>query len=139
MSNGNQLVIDYDKFCRKCKFYSSSLQNGVLCGIDHQKPNFIEKCKNFILDPEREKKVDYQIKKQENSKINENSGFFAPEKKGIKSGALGGIIMIAIAVLWFGLGYMAGYIFYYPPILFLIGVYALIKGIITGNLKGENH
>ena len=47
--------------------------------------------------------------------------------------------MIAIAVLWFGLGYMAGYIFYYPPILFLIGVYALIKGIITGNLKGENH
>ncbi len=64
-------------------------------------------------------------------------GFFAPEKRGIQKGIAGGIAMIVIAVVWFIAGYAAGYIFYYPPILLLIGIYALIKGIITGNVKGE--
>ena len=45
--------------------------------------------------------------------------------------------MMAIAVIWFFAGYGAGYIFFYPPILFLIGLYAFIKGIVTGNLSGR--
>ena len=59
------------------------------------------------------------------------------EKKGIRKGVLGGLAMMAIAVIWFIVGYGAGYIFFYPPILFLIGVYAFFKGIITGNLNGK--
>ena len=43
-------------------------------------------------------------------------GFFAPEKKGISYGVVGGIIMMAIAVVWFVVGYSLGWIFYYPPI-----------------------
>jgi hypothetical protein len=64
-------------------------------------------------------------------------GFFGPEKRGIQKGIVGGIVMIVIAVVWFAAGYAAGIIFYYPPILLLIGLYALIKGIITGNVSGE--
>ncbi|MFT5617355.1 MAG: hypothetical protein ACI85I_000572 [Arenicella sp.] len=45
--------------------------------------------------------------------------------------------MIAIAIVWFVLGYMAGYIFYYPPILFLVGVFALVKGVIERNVSGK--
>ena len=68
---------------------------------------------------------------------NDGGGFFAPEKKGIEKGVSGGIIMMAIAAIWFGLGYKAGYIFFYPPILFLIGVFAFLKGLITMNFAGE--
>jgi hypothetical protein len=46
--------------------------------------------------------------------------------------------MMIIAVVWFVAGFAAGIIFYYPPILFLIGLFALVKGIFTGNLAGED-
>jgi hypothetical protein len=61
---------------------------------------------------------------------------FAPEKAGIDKGVVGGIAMIVIAAVWFFGGLAAGYIFYYPPILALIGIYAVIKGLTTGNLAG---
>lgn len=66
-----------------------------------------------------------------------DTGFFAPEKKGISKGVLGGLAMMVIAVVWFVAGYAAGYIFFYPPVLFVIGLYALLKGILTGNLAGK--
>ncbi|MCU0646117.1 MAG: hypothetical protein MUC94_17900, partial [bacterium] len=79
-----------------------------------------------------------QVKQATVSKTKvKDGGFFAPEKRGIQKGIVGGIAMIVIAVVWFVAGYAAGYIFYYPPILLVIGLYALIKGIITGNIRGE--
>jgi hypothetical protein len=45
--------------------------------------------------------------------------------------------MIVIAVVWFVGGLSAGVIFFYPPILALIGIYALVKGLATGNIAGE--
>lgn len=63
--------------------------------------------------------------------------FFAPEKRGIKKGVLGGAIMMVIAIVWFVAGWAAGVIFFYPPILFIIGLFALIKGLVTGNLAGK--
>lgn len=64
-------------------------------------------------------------------------GLFAPEKKGIQAGVLGGVTMIAISLVWFFGGLAAGIIFYYPPILFVIGLFALIQGLMTGNLAGK--
>ena len=46
----------------------------------------------------------------------------------INSGVVGGILMILIAIVWFVGGLMAGYIFFYPPILAVIGFIAIIKG-----------
>ena len=42
-------------------------------------------------------------------------------------GTAGGIAMMAITVVWFFGGLAAGYIFYYPPILFCVALYALFK------------
>lgn len=67
----------------------------------------------------------------------EDSGFFAPERAGIANGITGGLAMIGIAVVWFFAGKAMGYIFYYPPILGAIGVYALLKGLFTGNVSGK--
>ena len=81
---------------------------------------------------------DLKESKPETSKQKKKGGgIFDPEKKGIEKGVVGGLTMMAIAVIWFVAGYAAGYIFYYPPILFLIGVFALVKGLITGNISGK--
>jgi hypothetical protein len=44
------------------------------------------------------------------------------------SGVVGGLLMIVIAAVWFGLGYSAGRIFIYPPILACIGLVSIVKG-----------
>jgi predicted amidophosphoribosyltransferase len=64
-------------------------------------------------------------------------GFFATEKRMIKKGVSGGIIIMTIAVIWFFAGKAAGYIFYYPPILFCIGLFAFFRGLVKGNLIGD--
>ena len=69
----------------------------------------------------------------------EDRGFFAAEKKGISAGVVGGLVMIAIAVVWFFGGMAVGIIFFYPPILAVIGIFALIKGLATGNVSGERN
>lgn len=38
-------------------------------------------------------------------------GFFEPEKAGIRKGVLGGLAMMAIAVIWFFVGLGMGFIF----------------------------
>jgi len=81
---------------------------------------------------------DLKESKPETSKQKKKGGgIFDPEKKGIEKGVVGGLTMMGIAIIWFVAGYAAGYIFYYPPILFLIGVFALVKGLITGNISGK--
>jgi len=47
----------------------------------------------------------------------------------INAGLVGGVAMILIAVVWFVVGLMAGYIFFYPPILLVIGIIAMVKGL----------
>jgi len=64
-------------------------------------------------------------------------GYFEAEKKGIQKGMLGGFVMMVIAVVWFVVGWALGFIFFYPPILFLIGLYSFIKGAATGNFAGK--
>jgi hypothetical protein len=44
----------------------------------------------------------------------------------------GGIIMMIIAVLWFVLGLKAGFICFFPPVLFVVGLIAVIRGLSGG-------
>lgn len=54
-------------------------------------------------------------------------------KKGLDSWGTGkivtGIAMMAGAVVWFFGGLLAGVIFFYPPVMFVLGLVALINGI----------
>ena len=43
----------------------------------------------------------------------------------------GGVGMMVGAVVWFVLGWMAGRIFFYPPILFVMGIVAVGKGLMA--------
>ncbi len=50
----------------------------------------------------------------------------------MNAGVVGGVLMMLIAIAWFVGGLAVGYIFFYPPILFVIGLIALIKGLAGG-------
>ncbi len=52
-----------------------------------------------------------------------------PSRSGvtISSGVLGGAAMMLGAVVWFVVGWAAGVIFFYPPILFLIGLFTFVR------------
>lgn len=47
------------------------------------------------------------------------------------AGVLGGLAMMVIAVLWFVGGLAGGIIFFYPPVLFVLGLAAFIGGLVN--------
>ncbi len=53
---------------------------------------------------------------------------FAPEMAVLSMGRIGGLVLVVVAVVWFVWGYAEGYIFYYPPVLALIGLYGIVTG-----------
>jgi hypothetical protein len=63
------------------------------------------------------------------------SGFdFSPERRMSNAGVVLGLVMIVGAIVWFVLGFEAGKIFIYPPILMVVGVIAVVRGILAGKL-----
>ena len=48
-------------------------------------------------------------------------------------GAVAGVLMMVGAVVWFVVGMAVGIIFFYPPILFIIGLICFIKGLANRN------
>jgi predicted Zn finger-like uncharacterized protein len=56
---------------------------------------------------------------------------------GFNAGIAGGAFLMLASVVWFFGGLAFGIIFFYPPILFIIGLVAFIRGICTGKLTGD--
>jgi hypothetical protein len=61
---------------------------------------------------------------------------FGWEHRGWDAGMMGGLAMMAIAAVWFFGGLAVGIIFYYPAILFIIGLVGFVRGLFTGNVSG---
>lgn len=83
--------------------------------------------------PENRKKLAQQRKAQE-AKEARASGGQSLEGKVFHSGFWGGLLAMTVAVLWFAVGLMEDVIFFYPPILFVIGLGAVFK---SGTSSGE--
>ncbi|HBK87269.1 MAG TPA: hypothetical protein DDZ56_01365 [Cytophagales bacterium] len=121
-------------YCRICTNRKTDFSLGLVCGLTNAKPTFEGTCPTYVLD---QPEADRYIKLQQEAKDAEQAEGLSPEKKAMKLGALGGIIMIVVAVVWFFVGLYNDVIFFYPPILLLIGIYTLVKGLSKGNLTGE--
>jgi hypothetical protein len=50
----------------------------------------------------------------------------------MNAGVIGGLLMMLIAVVWFAVGLAVGIIFFYPPILLVLGFIAMVKGLMGG-------
>lgn len=56
----------------------------------------------------------------------------ASSYSGVNAGSiLAGIGMMVGSVVWFVVGLMNNYIFFYPPVLFILGIIALVKGLMN--------
>lgn len=122
--------------CPRCGVQQPEAAECRGCGVFVVK--FVESARRadearFIQESVDERRASYQMT-DEHVGDDEDDGFFAPEKKGIENGMMGGIAMMTIAVVWFVAGWMAGIVFFYTPILFLIGAFAFAKGMFTGNV-----
>jgi hypothetical protein len=60
----------------------------------------------------------------------------AQEGGGWDASMVGGIVMMLGAVVWFVGGLFFDIIFFYPPILFIIGLVAFFRGMLSGNVSG---
>lgn len=123
-------------YCKICTNRKMDFQTGIVCSLTGEKPAFENNCESFNADQaevDRYQQRDAMVEEGEYG----GGGGFAPEKKGLEKGVLGGVLMMIIAVVWFVVGWTAGYIFYYPPILFIIGLVGLIRGVAQGNLSGK--
>ena len=47
----------------------------------------------------------------------------------LNGGVIGGLLMMILSAVWFVGGLMAGFIFFYPPVLFVIGLASFIGGL----------
>jgi hypothetical protein len=47
----------------------------------------------------------------------------------INIGPIGGVILMAVSILWFFAGLMNNSIYFYPPVLFIIGIIGFFAGI----------
>jgi hypothetical protein len=63
------------------------------------------------------------------SKPDAYSGSFSSEKRGVDAGVWGGVGLMLLAVAWFFGGLLFGIIFFYPPVLFIIGIIAVVRGL----------
>lgn len=65
-------------------------------------------------------------------KDGEKPKHFGLERKVLSGGVAGGLLAMVIAVVWFVAGLAADRIFFYPPVLFVLGLVAAAKGVAAG-------
>lgn len=83
----------------------------------------------IVEETEEDRRPKRKKKKRAIEEHHKNQGFFSAEHGIMNSGVLGGVAVMVGAVVWFVVGLLADRIFFYPPILFVIGIVAVIRGI----------
>lgn len=77
-------------------------------------------------DDDSERDRPWKKKRENKARTNSAFGF---EKRVFNGGAIGGLLAMVGAVVWFVVGLANDIIFFYPPVLFVIGLVAFFKGL----------
>ena len=124
-----------DVECPTCKKVVRTPAAGPTRAKRVEKPQAVEVVDDD--EPERPRK-----KKKRTDEERDSMRYFEPEhkterfgteKRILRGGVGAGIVAMVIAVVWFGLGLAAGRIFFYPPILFVIGAIGCIRSLMAGD------
>ena len=62
----------------------------------------------------------------------DSDGVYRRKSSGVSGNVLSGVLMMGGALVWFFVALALGWIAFYPPVLFCIGLYTFIKGL-SGN------
>ncbi|MDC0257399.1 hypothetical protein OAK35_01505 [Crocinitomicaceae bacterium] len=118
-------------FCEKCTNRKPSLQ-GLLCKLTDEKAAFEETCPDFELDEQEQTNLD---KQRRDAAKGDYVG--AEIEVGILNGGIivGSLAIIGSLVWFFGAWIYMDTIFFYPPVLLVIGIISLVRGIREQNVK----
>lgn len=120
--------------CEQCKKRDFSPKNGLVCSITKEKPDFEDECPDFEIDHRIQKVVEIREEERKNNYASSKTGLL--ESMGIKNSTIVGIITMSAAAIWFFIGYFSmNTIFFYPPVLFVLGLIKFIQGLNKGNEK----
>lgn len=126
-------------YCTECLNRKFDLQKGVICKLINDIPNFESTCPDFNEDGEviqRNTSAQNNLNGL-NREIDLEEETWGLNKFGINNGIAAGVLMIICALAWFFGGLIIGVIFYYPPILLILGIVTLFKGIKTNKRKAK--
>ncbi len=122
------------KYCQICLNRTFSKQEGIICKLTNQKADFKTQCTTF------EKDVDayyhqklFEMRRQE-SHIPKDY-VCGLEKYGIKNGIVAGIVLLIIGIGWLVIGLKYNFIFWYPLILIIVGLFVLGGGIFNAIIR----
>lgn len=114
------------EFCNKCTNRAFNPKSGVTCKLTGALADFENSCESFQLDNQREKEI--ELKKH--AAAYDNSQGSGINARSIANGGMGGgIAFIAIGVAWLIGGLFINRIFFYPIIMIVAGIIALVRGI----------
>jgi hypothetical protein len=77
------------------------------------------------VDDEEDTPVPRRKRRRRRRRESERSGY----GKGALSSIIVGVLMMVGAVVWFVGGLAVGFIFFYPPFLFIFGIVAVVRGL----------
>lgn len=92
---------------------------------DDDRPRKRPRDDNEEDDDDRPRKKKFRTGKEDRKQASS----FGMEKGIIESGVAGGALAMIGAVVWFVVGLMNDRLFWYPPVLFVVGMIAFIKGL----------
>lgn len=117
------------EFCQACKNQKFDMQKGVICSLTNEQATFEDSCLDYIEDPIA-KEQNLQRKEQRRDMTIDDESFGLSTSFGVKNGILAGQIAIAVAIIWFIVGFfLLDRIFFYPFVLLVLGIIAWQKGL----------
>ena len=116
------------QFCSVCKNRKETPDLGIVCQLTDKWADFEDSCEHFEKDAAvMEANL---IRRKHIRKEKMKSDFvFGLDVIGIKNGFVAGTLLLLIGIVWLVIGLNAGYIFWYPAILIVMGVTAYIIAI----------
>ena len=116
------------QFCSVCKNRKKTPELGIICQLTGRLADFPDSCEYFEKDAKLMEAN--QIRRTEIRKQKLKSDFvFGLDRIGIKNGIVAGILLLVIGITWLLISLNFGYIFWYPTVLILMGLTALIIGV----------
>lgn len=127
---------DHIEFCERCTKRDFSPKKGIICSLTMEHATFINNCTDFREDIEEGNLIDQKKIELANQVVQQESiGLTA---LGISNGVTAGFVTMFAAIAWFGIGFFyMDRVFFYPPILFIIGIITAVKGLKKKKIKKQ--
>lgn len=111
--------------CGKCLNRSFDTEIGNTCKLTRQTPDFEGRCESY----QHDKKTDVLLERDtiRDRMVLPKSQEVSATKKFFTNGIFLGIVLILVGLIWFVIGMANDYIYFYPFVLIIGGIIAIVQ------------